>query len=198
MTINLSSYSFEEWLDFIFYHPNDSSEWHFEDKWAYKCDSHLLIDYMTKLFMSSDKLLIKEYTPEDIDQGFWFITGTNGFMWALLDDDVQFEIRKRCIDSIKYLFSDLFSKYEIGTSGYMWWDSVFSYCTFKNKSIFSELEIFKAIFQTIKEIFVQNSEVSKKSSEHGIKHILNIAKSLDNKIVKNLILKEIERSGIKP
>ncbi len=126
---------------------------------------------MTKLFRSSEELLINEYTLEEIDQGFWFISGVNGFMWAFLDDSVDIEDRKNCIYSTQNLFLNLFSKYEIGTSGYMWWDSVFTYCTFKTKTIFEDMKILETIIQTIKNIKEQNTDISKLSAEHGIKHL---------------------------
>ncbi len=189
--------SFEEWLDFIFKrpenpifkNPENPMNWHFDEEWDwdYECDSMILINYMTKLFRSSENFLINRYSYEEIDQGFWFIIGVNGFMWALLDESVDWEDRKKCILSVLNLFSDLYSKHDIGISGYMWWDSVVSYCTFKGKDLGTEYMLLETVIFVIKQISKQDSELAKKSSEHGIEHILKMAESINDISIKKLI-----------
>ncbi|MDM8538453.1 hypothetical protein QUF70_16985, partial [Desulfobacterales bacterium HSG17] len=70
-------------------------------------------------------------------------------------------------------FSDLYSKHAIGTSGYMWWDSLITYCAYKNKDLGMEYNVLEAITIVIKKIYKQSYQSSKKSAVHGIEHIKN-------------------------
>ena len=69
MAIDLSQYSFDEWLDFVFKQPGNLEDWHFGEEWEYECDGTTLINYMTLLFCSSEKMLIGRYSMEEIDSG---------------------------------------------------------------------------------------------------------------------------------
>ncbi len=189
MSINLSKYTFDEWLDFIFKHPVVTLlpfSWSFEEEWQYECESKILITYMIRLFREPE-VLVTRYSYPEIDQGFWFIPGPNGFIWAILDEHVEWVKREECIDSIQDLFSRLFSKHPIETSGYMWWDSFISYCVYNEKDLETEVHVLEAVLVVLKKISCQNFQVSVDSAKHGIGHILQLAEETKNISVKQLV-----------
>lgn len=188
MSINLTQYTFDAWLDFIFKHPVTALpfSWSFEEAWQYECESDMLVIFMTRLFSEPD-ILVTRYSYPEIDQGFWFIPGPNGFMWTLLDEHIEWFKRKACIDSIQSLFSRLFSKHNIGTSGYMWWDSFISYCAYHDKNIETEHDVLEAVLEVLKALSQQDSQVSVDSAKHGIEHLVELAKKTHNTSVKQLV-----------
>lgn len=188
MTLNLDHYSFDEWIEFVFDHEvnHDDIPWHFDIEFEHECKGELVVQYLTKLF-NDPEFLMDRFSIEKIEQGFWFIPSSNGFMWAILDDSVSLEDRKVCIFSIKNLFSKLFEKYDIGTSGYMWWDSIFSYCVFNEKDLCTEVEVLKILIDLIKELSSSQAESTQKSALHGIDHLKKIALQEEGEELSNII-----------
>ena len=122
MSIDLNNYSFDEWLKFVFDHPVSEPAWYWDDTWKWEGDPHLLLKYATRLF-SSSAFLPHEYSPEQLEQGFWFLLGGAGkldyWVWA---KEIDWSIRKACISSMVNVFEQLFVKNPLGETCYMWWD----------------------------------------------------------------------------
>jgi len=191
MVKNLRTYSFEEWLDFVFYHPNDDNDWSFDDEWEYTCDGGQLVDYMSILFSSAEEILINKFSFKEIDRGFWFITGVNGFMWVFLDESIPWKSREDCLFLIPKLFSELYAKYDIGSSGYMWWDSFVTYCAYKDRNLGTDLRILRSVVKIIKRMLSQDCEIARESAKHGIVHLLRVADTINDDSVKNFIYENI-------
>src|SRR5215469_9977704 len=96
---DLTRISYEGWLDFVFDHPVPQLRadahlrpgppaWHFQKEWDYKCDANTLISHLSSLFNHAEPLVIK-YSMRQLDQGFWFIPSSNGFMWSILSPEVE-------------------------------------------------------------------------------------------------------------
>ena len=85
MSIDLNKYSFDEWVKFVFDHPVSEPEWYWEQAWKWEGSPNLLVKYATALF-SNAGCLLQEYSPEQIEQGFWFLLGGAGkldfWVWA--------------------------------------------------------------------------------------------------------------------
>lgn len=186
---DLNDLSYGDWVDFIFNHPVTSiqSAWHFEIEGEYVCKAEKLIDNMTVLFQNTSHLS-SQYSLEQIEQGFWFIPGSNGFIWAILSPEVSIQKRYRCIDSITFLFSELFCKYsELNTVSYMWWDSIFSYCALESRNLSNEFKVLDRIALAISKLLNTDCEVSKQSAEHGLEHIIKIFKITYSTNIRNII-----------
>lgn len=187
---DLNVLSYDDWVDFIFNHPATSIQdaWHFGLEWDYVCKTEKLINNMTNLFQNTAPLISK-YSLSQIDQGFWFIPSSNGFIWTILSPRVSIQKRYRCIDSIEFLFNDLFCKYtELDIVTYMWWDSVFSYCTIDDKNLGNEIEILDRVALVISKLLNTGCEGSKQSAKHGLEHIIKIFNSTRSTDVKNIIV----------
>lgn len=200
--INLTDLSFDEWLDFVFDHPvaiGISDAWHFQDEWSYISSESSLIYRLENLFINSASLVDK-YSLEQLNQGFWFIPSSNGFMWSILSDNVAMEDRKKCIFSIYDLFNNLFCRYEeLNVSAYMWWDSFFSYCSFKEKNLSTEIDIFEQIILTIANIMQIGNQLSIDSSIHGIDHIIKMYRVTNSKKIHDLLVStfDLKQLGLK-
>lgn len=194
MVINLGSLKYEQWLDFIFKHqvtsPFSGLRWYELEEWEYECDSVLIIEYLDRLFRNSADLL-KKYSHDEIDQGLWFIPSLHGLTWIFLDYRLEWEKRRECIESMEYLFSDLFSKEKIGSSCYMWWDSVISYTAYENNNIETDILFLREIIAVMKKISKIDSYDVKQSIKHGIDHLHKIAFNTKNGKVKFLISNEL-------
>ncbi len=182
MVRDLSGCSYEEWLDFVFSHFDQLMDWHLEEKWEYTCDANTLISHMIRLFSNPD-VLFDYYTWMEVESGFWFLPGPNGFMWALLSNDVSLEKRKECICLMKNLFLTVFPEIQGETAGYMWWESVMLYCHLGTRDI-TEPEVLEVVVATINEVHAMGNESAKLSAEHGIRHFRKMAKSLKSQEVK--------------
>jgi len=149
MIKDINNYSYDEWLDFVFWHRKDTAYWYMEDQWKYKCNSSIAIDYLTRLFLTSEELTGKYgYDYSDIEQGLWFLTSYYGFMKYLLDDKVEKRKREICIRSISVLYRDLFVCYNEVTIGYMFFSNIFLYCSLGKKTINDDIFV-KKIFNSV-------------------------------------------------
>src|SRR5205823_7002398 len=118
--------SFEHFLTYVFKHPlprrdGDPSWWHDEDvdEVHLLVDPELQVEHATTLF--TDPLIVhRRFTPAQLDQGLWFLAfGHNTdygafFIDALWGDDVEVELRCRCVAAMFDLYEKLFSPFPTG------------------------------------------------------------------------------------
>ncbi len=139
----------------------------------WRCDSKTLVNHMIQLF-SKPKILFDYYNWMEIESGFWFLPSPYGFMGALLDPQVKREKRELCIVLMKNLFTDVFSQYENGSAGYMWWESLIIYTIYSNVTI-DRSDVFETLVSIINEVFKMEDKGAKASAEHGIQHLKELA-----------------------
>jgi hypothetical protein len=152
MVIDLDKYSFAQWVGFAFNHPIPQAEekaWYWQGEWEYEADNSLMLEYLIRLFRNPT-FLLDTYSPEQLEQGFWFLQKPGGFIEEGLrkrkvacplgtgnyindigiemrDTDVSWPLRKECIIYMGDLFEHLFAVNPLDNSAcYMWWDSIIS------------------------------------------------------------------------
>lgn len=132
--------SFNEWVDYVFHRPISNPAWHwlqdergdYLDWW--EPDGMVLIEYLTRLF-EEPGFLVERYSPEQLDQGFWYILGIGSEYLRVLDDhSVATEAKLRLVRSFSTLYSKLFARvctglpigdedgHPLDSACFMWWD----------------------------------------------------------------------------
>ena len=170
MDLDLRQLNYDQWLRFVFDHPVTRIEdaWHFDIEYA--ADHDQVLANCTQMFLKS-KVLIGSFNAEQLEQGFWFIPGPNGFMRFLADEDVPWSRRQACIQSIESLFRECFSVMPPWmTSCYMWWDSYVSYCAFGNNELMTDERLLDETFRVLQAILKQ-PEHCRRSAVHGLQHL---------------------------
>jgi hypothetical protein len=110
-------------------------------RWDNELDATYACQLLTALF-ENPKILTPRFSDAQISQGLSFMTfpGTSGYIDALQEPSVPWELRERCLRSIYILYRDLFA---VKCTGYdrqrkrfepenplnwlcnMWWDSTY-------------------------------------------------------------------------
>jgi hypothetical protein len=172
--MDISELSFTQWLGFTFDHPVETEPWHFSDDAEYSCsDPAALLAYLTEFFRNPLPL-VSRYTSAQIEQGMWFIPGPNGYLWTWLESSVPIRDRTTCIGAVDCLFRDLFEKVPLESSGYMWWDSVITYCCRNGKSVVDDRDVMQAIVSCIAANAASEGAVTKGAGIHGAQHLVKL------------------------
>jgi hypothetical protein len=126
--VDLSDASFEEFLAFVFDHSvvpegDAGKQWYFRHELHVRVDPRRQVQYLTRLFKEAAVLRLR-FTPEQIEQGFWFmfVQGEPWFMDPFWDPNVPWPERHAAILAIPKLYSDLFEQQSSGTAPWMLWD----------------------------------------------------------------------------
>jgi hypothetical protein len=182
MAIDLNKYSFAQWLGFVFDHPIAQAEekaWYWQDEWEHEADHSLMLEYLIRLFRNP-AFLLDTYSPEQLEQGFWFLQKPLGFLEeGLRDSSVEWLLREECIGSMGDLFERLFAMNPLTDSAcYMWWDSVISGYFEAAHTSWQPLivddkdaQAQQAIFETLGRILKLDSRECQKSALHGLGHL---------------------------
>lgn len=138
----LTHLTFEQWLRFVFDHPVEDSrlEWYWDSEapW-WDGPAAETVDFLTRAFESSTELF-QPYSDAQLNQGLWFLASNacSNHMFALVDVNVPWPARQRCVHSMHSLFEQCFAKRcsqhlshvdEPGANPlnlvcYMWWDII--------------------------------------------------------------------------
>jgi hypothetical protein len=182
MAINLNKYSFEQWVTFVFDHPisqSEEKEWYWQDEWEHEADHSLMLEYLIRLFRNPT-FLIDTYSPEQLEQGFWFLQRPVGLLEeGLKDTDVKWQLCRECILSMGDLFERLFAVNPLDDSAcHMWWDLLIggylgTWHTSWDPLIVDDkdLRTQQAIFQTLCRILKLESRECQKAALHGLGHL---------------------------
>lgn len=165
MCINLNEYSFSEWVKFVFDHSVSEPAWYWDDEWDWEDDPKLLLEYSIKLFRDPE-FLLDEYSPEQIEQGFWFLLGSAGKLerW-IWDKDIDWLLRRKCIKSMVNVFDRLFMKNPLVESCYMWWDLL------RDFSDDPDPRVEEAMLEALSQILNMHSFDCQISALHGLGHL---------------------------
>lgn len=117
---NPNQTSFDGWLRKIFSERGVGMD-------VDKLDSARLLSYSARLFEQSCDLSTN-YSPERLEHGFCDLLGpASGLADTLWDETIDWPSRRRCIESMVYVFRDIFSKNPLNETSFMWWDLLRSF-----------------------------------------------------------------------
>jgi hypothetical protein len=128
------SWSLLQWVRHVFDRPTTSA---FDTAEPHSEPAPLpALDLMTSLF-SRARSLLQPYTVDQVDQGLRYLLdlGSSGYMFHVVDPELPWPQRERCLASMELLFTDYFAQLCLDTlehtattsqplNGvcYMWWD----------------------------------------------------------------------------
>jgi hypothetical protein len=171
--------SYDEWIKFVFDHPvsvDIKSVWYWDsqldefwEEWSIgeKANLEQQLQFATKLFQNS-MFLLKEYSPEQINQGFWFLLShVPGFGLADLiwKTELSWSLREKCIFSMVVPFQSIFSEIPEQDSCNMWWDLLREFQQDRDQKVID------AMFQAMKEILQSPILACQVSALHGLGHL---------------------------
>jgi len=191
MEEELTNLPFEAWITFIFDHPvpvapdsldryennDDDSLW-----WDPLHQPEVTVAYLTTLFENATRVLTP-FSDAQIKEGLWFLVSSacSDHMFTLLNPDVPWPERKRCISSMYTLFERFFASRcsshlshldEPGANPlnvicYMWWDILLIYGQPKDPD---RAEIDAACLGVMRMTLDLGSDACRESALHGLGH----------------------------
>lgn len=172
MALDISAISFEEWVSFIFDHPVQKPPWHCGEVNYDISDEEKILFYLTELF-KNPALLLEKFSEKQIDQGFWFMLGPEGFMGVLWNPNIPFSKRKHCIDSMYDLYQLLFWDHPLESIDFMWWDMLSDiYDLYDGKPRDDDdAMVQEAMFQVLVRLLDTKNSAQAKAALHGLSHL---------------------------
>lgn len=173
---------FDEWVEHIFGHPVSHPRWYssnYHETW--NGEPHITVEYLTRLFRSPERLL-KDYSPEQLEQGLWYVVNEGEpFMYDLLDKSVPWLLRQRGLTAIRVFFEKFFAiactdemghlcrtaSTPINNACYMWWDL---FPCWGHPEDPARRDEDQTILQVLKGILEIPSEACRESALHGLGH----------------------------
>lgn len=170
---------FEEWVTSIFGPgPDEMNPWHLEPQ--------VTVAYLTNLFENAARVL-EPFSETQITQGLWYLLGeSSNPMYELLNLDVPWAERKRCIFSIFTLFEQFFAQRcsphlshlptlqtdsshvsPLNRICYMWWDI---FPTWGEPGDATCKQIDEALLEVMRRCLALSSEACRESALHGLGH----------------------------
>lgn len=165
--INLNEYSFEDWIEFAFNHPvaeKTDDSWYWQDEWEWNGDVEHIIKYCIRLFRSPN-FLLEKYSSEQLNQGFWYLLGTEQLADWVWDKEIEWTLREDCLMSMVETFNLMFRLNPIEDVCYMWWDLLRDFSKDQDSKVIDTM--FAALTQIL-EIDSINCQIS---ALHGLGHL---------------------------
>jgi len=192
MAIDVGELQYQDWLNLVFNHDVTEEPWHFADEWSLTCsNAPRLVGHLVHLFREPVKAT-DAFSSAQVDQGLWFIPGPNGFLWSWLDDKTPLSLRIECIQAVESLYSQLFEVRSIGSSSYMWWDSVFTYCVFNGVSIVDNQNVLTAVVEVIARQLKSQGAATRDAAVHGVEHLIKIIRSTRSQKLRSIVESRIQ------
>lgn len=183
-TADLRQASFDEWLDAVFDHPPRIDPTDVDSAWYWIADVELAVDpgrqvrYLKQLF-EQPEVLTRRYSPEQVEEGFWFMFGAGGNEWfrdTLWNPEVPWAAREDCIKAVPVLYERLFLP-DGDADGMAWmlWDLLaFGYDCGNKDPTKSEDDrrVQDAMFEAMREMLMRSSlPVAQRAALHGLFHL---------------------------
>jgi hypothetical protein len=179
--IDLDSYSFDEWVAFVFDHPvalmvDDEDDldcdhllyhpdWFYEDEWDWNGSIEQYLRNATQLFKEPG-FLLQAYRPAQLRQGFWHLAGEiDNWIWGGEFYPASWEAREACLRAMTSLFEHLFIKDALEDTCFMWWDF---FRTFADKP---DPAVQQVMLEVMAEIIRLPSEDCWGAALHGLGHL---------------------------
>lgn len=186
--LDLSTLSFDEFVEFFFQRPENEEFWYFEPMYQ-RADSRasrpeILISHLTRLF-TEFAVIAKRYSIAQIDHGIWalFPSSSVSVTEYLWDRSITLEKRLQCIRAMLHIYSDFvaISDAEVMENCFdMWWDMLaddfWSHTgQLKDRDV-SKLDpesrmLLDAMFDTLETILELPDLRTQKYALHGLGHL---------------------------
>jgi len=176
--IDTRAYSYDEWIRFAFDHPIAKEPWYYSEAMHFECDPRMVLEYYTRLFR--DPTPTVSYDDAHLEQGFWFIVGSQLAEW-LWDDEIAIELRLDCIAAMPTIFRGLLADRPLEQACYMWWDML------RRFEDVGDPTIVNAMVVALEQILALPSRHCQMSALHGLGHLTHPLKAaiIENFVQKN-------------
>lgn len=187
---DLRGCSFEQFVTYAFDRPvpqteKDPSWWFASERESVVLlvDPSLQVDHARRLF-ADPELLQNRFTPAQIDQGFWFLAFAGiaqcarFFAEPLWTEDVELDLRCRCVRAMFDLYEKLFATHPTETATYMWWDLLAS-CILEELNpsevvlhpVPSHEAVRREMVETLRRILALDARHCREAALHGLNHV---------------------------
>jgi hypothetical protein len=175
--------SFEQWVYFIFDHPEEGPAWYADPDAPYwNGPAALTAEYVIRLF-EDPAIALEGFTDAEVNNGLWYLIspGLGEHMRCLDDPSLAIGTRVRCIRSCESLFRKLFlprcsphlsHRDEPGSNAlnsvcYMWWDILPVYGGPRPED---RVTLHEATLDTMEAVLEMPSIACQESPLHGLGH----------------------------
>jgi hypothetical protein len=176
---DVSEYSFDQFVSFIFAHEPSADvrkqePWYFSLEVMY--EPQKVCAYDAQLFRQPS-LLLERFSKAQLEEGFWAIHGGAldcAVSRAICNTDVPFAAREECVRSIIDLFGLFFATEPLESSSNMWWDSLcYDWnCGIRDRERGGEdLRMQNVMFETLAVILRLDSEPCQIAALNGLGHL---------------------------
>lgn len=178
--IDITTFSYEQWLRYIFNHDCDASRlpmecasWYLEVEARFRVGApDVLVDYVGRMCREFPDVS-KQYSLSQLDQGVKFLLSAAGiwFRVYLLDERVPIGSRVSCIRSMEVVFADFLAKSTAPVMEhcfFMWWE----YLSIDKEDRTDDMrEIRQAMFESLLRILAIDEARCQEAALHGLGHL---------------------------
>ena len=175
--------TFSDWVRHIFDHPVSDPEWY----WAPDADTdeppaQTCVEYLTQLFTDPEPILAL-YTDAQLNQGLWFLVSNacSNYMFALLEPEVAWIVRRAGLHAIINLFAHLFANRcsphlshlderganPLNGACYMWWDL---FPTWGHPESSTDALVDAELLMVMQHVLAVDALACQESALHGLGH----------------------------
>lgn len=181
MNVDLRQASLSDLVSFIFDHSAperdsdaETREWYWLDDLEVEIDPSRQLSLLTEMFRGAARLL-KQFSPEQLEQGLWFVFGPGGEDWfirLIADPTLPWPHRKLLIESIFELYDQLLAEIDLESATFMLWDLLLDqfYNSDAGNHVFPPA-VEKACFNTLVRILNLPSPACQHAALHGLGHL---------------------------
>ena len=177
---DIRTYSFEEFIDFLFGRPvhsqtgDRSQTWYFNTEVAF--DAEIVCGYHVQLFLAP-AFLYDRFTKQQMEQAFRAMTVRSlgcSVKQVIWNTDLPFHTREECVRSMFHLFPAVFAKDRLGHTASMWWDAFcFDWeCGVRRRARGGEDATMQdVLLQALSDVLRLDSTICIGSALHGLEHL---------------------------
>ena len=186
VNLDLSTLSFQEFVDFFFRHPESEQFWYADPRYALgevTVSGPAVVDHLTQLF-SGFSAAVSKYSPAQISHGIWaMFSPAFSVTEALWDNNIPLEKRAECIRAMGRLFADFVAIHDaesLQKCFYMWWHIIvtgfWAHAGQFDAPDLSKLDaeaamLLETMFQTLTEILEVPDPRTQGYALHGLGHL---------------------------
>ncbi len=175
---------YQDWLKHVFDHEVKDPCWYFEeDAPKFPAPPAEMVELLSQTFHSSGRDL-NLFSDAQVDQGFWYLTGTGWHMDELYNSRVGWDSRVKCVRAIFQLYADCFAKRctetlghqsEVGlplnASCYMFWDQfTMPFRIYPGK----HQDMHDVVLETLEHILAIPHRACREGALHGLGHVAGV------------------------